>query len=228
MGDVKEEKNWFRGVFEQAFSSELLSSEAILEVVTPEELAANMPAEVMSKLLRLSFDERPTPAAVIECVGIDAILTHIPKTLLWKLLESSFANIDMEKNADYCRYYLGSAVDRGVRGEELVEAVGPVWLCKNFKREALCEILIRSLDVEKVTPAVVFEVAEVDGLLEVMTKEKLVSLMTWVGERTSNERVIAKDIDNVDTEIRRLADQTKKRLNTSPIMDSGRSAYDVI
>jgi len=63
---------------------QMMAPKDLLEHVTPEVLAHHLPIALKAKLLQASLNaERMTPELVIEVVGIDALVEHVPLNILW-------------------------------------------------------------------------------------------------------------------------------------------------
>jgi hypothetical protein len=62
----------------------MIAPEDVLAHVTPEVLAHHLPIVLKAKLLQASLNaDRMTPSLVVEVVGVEALVEHVPLTILW-------------------------------------------------------------------------------------------------------------------------------------------------
>ena len=78
-------QRWFSQIIKSGLEHEILGPGHVLNHVTPEVMAHNLPPDVMSKVLQISLSAGSmTPERVLETLSPALLAEHIPHEVLWE------------------------------------------------------------------------------------------------------------------------------------------------
>jgi hypothetical protein len=93
-------QRWFSQIFQSGLECEIFGPSQILDHVTPEVMANNLPPAIMSQVLQLSLAAGAmTPEGVFQTVNPDLLAEHIPHEVLWKCVVEAAEKSGISKDA---------------------------------------------------------------------------------------------------------------------------------
>ena len=93
-------QRWFSQIFQSGLEFEIFGPSQILDHVTSEVLANNLPPALMGEVLKRAMAAGAlTPEGVLETVNPDLLAEHIPHDVLWKCVVEAAEKSGISKDA---------------------------------------------------------------------------------------------------------------------------------
>ncbi|MBL4634825.1 MAG: hypothetical protein JKY56_13210 [Kofleriaceae bacterium] len=83
-------QQWFSSMIQAGLEHEIFEPEQVLNHVTPEVMAHNLPPEIMSQVLQISLAAgEMTPEKIMEALNPEVLAEHIPHEVLWECIAAA-------------------------------------------------------------------------------------------------------------------------------------------
>ena len=199
-------ERWFAELVDAGLGEHIFESADLMNHATPEVLAANLPPDVLAKVLEAALSAGAlTTDRILETLTPAIVARHIPHTVLWACVASAAkragiietngeANGEV-KSGDKRRRFLRRALERGLETanlspDDVLRHLTPDILARCLPVELKAKLLAEGLRADKLNPKLVVDVVGVEALASNAPMAVVWECLTEAGERSLGGEVI--------------------------------------
>jgi hypothetical protein len=189
------QERWFTELVDAGLHEEIFNSSDFMAHATPEVLAANLPAELMAKVLEAALSRGAlTTDGVLETLTPDVVSHHLPHDVIWACITTSASRsgiAESEGDVQYedkrrtflCRIVSSGLETQMMTAEDVIKHVTAELLAKHLPVELKAKLIAEGLRADALNPSLIVDVVGVEALAGHIPMKFVWSCVAEVGER---------------------------------------------